>query len=75
MNKILRPKNLPTVVLIAGILAAALRIWTIGGGPDAAGLYPRQPVAWNLLWLLTVLRLPKLPSRMAAMWYSVLSFW
>ncbi len=57
MNKILRPKNLPTVVLIAGILAAALRIWTIGGGPDAAGLYPRQPVAWNLLWLLTVLTL------------------
>lgn len=57
MNKILRPKSLPTVVVISGVLAAALRFWTIGGGPDAAGLYPRQPVAWNLLWLLTLLTL------------------
>lgn len=57
MNKILRPKNLPSVVLILGIIAAGLRMWTIGGGPDAAGLYPRQSVAWNLLWLLTVLTL------------------
>ncbi len=53
MKKILRPKFMPLIAIITGVLAAALRFWTIGDGPDA--LYARQPVAWNLLWTLTVL--------------------
>lgn len=55
MRRILRPKYLPLVAVIAGTLATAMRIWTIGDGPDANMLYARQPVAWNLLWALTVL--------------------
>ena len=54
MNKIFRPKFLPLIVIFSGLLAVALRIWTIGDGPDADMLYARQPVAWNLLWILTL---------------------
>ena len=55
MKKILHPTFLPLLVPLAGILGMALRLWTMGGGPDAAGLYPRQPLPWILLWLVTAL--------------------
>ena len=55
MKKILHPTNLPLLVPLAGVLGLALRLWTMGDGPNQAGLYPRQPLAWALLWLVTAL--------------------
>lgn len=50
MKKYLRPKHLPLIVPALGLLCLLLRLWTLGGGPDAEGLYAPQPVAWTLLW-------------------------
>lgn len=55
MKKYLHPTFLPLLVPLAAVLGMALRLWTMGGGPDAAGLYPRQPLPWILLWLVTAL--------------------
>ena len=55
MFKFIRPKFLPLIVTGSGFLGLILRLWTIGNGPDANNLYARQPVAWNLLWMLTLL--------------------
>lgn len=57
MKKYLHPTFLPILVPLASILALALRLWTMGGGADAEGLYEPQPVAWVLLWLVTALTL------------------
>lgn len=53
MKKYLHPTYLPILVPLASILALALRLWTMGGGADADGLYTPQPLAWALLWLVT----------------------
>lgn len=53
MKKYLHPTFLPILVPLASILALALRLWTMGGGADADGLYTPQPFAWVLLWLVT----------------------
>lgn len=53
MKKYLHPTYLPILVPLASILALALRLWTMGGGADADGLYAPQPLAWVLLWLVT----------------------
>lgn len=57
MKKYLRPKFLPIVVIVAGLIGTLLRWWTIGAGPDKEGLYAPQPVAWTLLWIVTILTL------------------
>lgn len=49
----LRPKHLPFLVLITGLLGFFLRMWILGDGPDKHGLYARQPLPWVYLWLLT----------------------
>lgn len=53
MKKFLRPKNMPTLALFCGLAGFALRLWTLGGGPDSLGLYAPQPMAWALLLTLT----------------------
>ena len=57
MKKFLHPTYLPILVPLASILALALRLWTMGGGPNSEGLYAPQPLAWALLALVTVLTL------------------
>lgn len=55
MNKLLRPRFLPIIVMLCSILGILLRLWTIGPGPDADGLYPPQTLAWVLLWVFTAI--------------------
>lgn len=55
MKKILHSTSLPLLVPMAALVGMALRLWTMAGGPDQAGLYPRQPLAWTLLWIVTAL--------------------
>lgn len=57
MRKYLHPTYLPILVPVASVLGLVLRLWTLGGGPDEAGLYAPQPLAWVLLWLVTALTL------------------
>lgn len=57
MKKFLRPKYLPLYVTAAALVGMLLRIWTFGDGPDKAGLYAPQPLAWTLLWIVTALTL------------------
>lgn len=57
MKKYLHPKFLPILVPAASVIGLLLRLWTIGSGPDAEGLYKPQPVAWTLLWIVTILAL------------------
>ena len=53
MKKYLHPKFLPVLIPVAGLLGLALRLWTLGSGPDPEGLYEPQPLAWTLLWIVT----------------------
>lgn len=53
MKKYLHPKYLPVLVPIISVLGLLLRLWTMGSGPDAEGLYAPQTVAWVLLWLVS----------------------
>lgn len=57
MRKYFHPTFLPILVPIASVLGLLLRLWTLGGGPDKEGLYAPQPLAWALLWIVTVLTL------------------
>lgn len=57
MKKYLNPKFLPILVPVAGLLGLLLRLLTMGSGPDPEGLYEPQPVAWTLLWIVTILTL------------------
>lgn len=53
MKKLINSKTIPYVVVVSGILGMLLRLWIIGKGEDAFGLYPSHPVGWALLWTLT----------------------
>ena len=53
MNQYLRPKYLPLYTLALSLIGLLLRVWTLGGGPDAGGLYAPNPLAWTLLWIVT----------------------
>ena len=53
MKKILNSKTIPYIVIGGSVVGLLLRLWTLGTGADAFGLYPRNPLAWVLLWLLT----------------------
>lgn len=53
MKKYLQPKFLPVIITITGLLGFLLRLWSIGKGPDAAGLYAPALVPWILLWIVT----------------------
>lgn len=55
MKKILRPDTLPFLALLGGVVGFLLRLWTLGSGPDAEALYEPQPVAWVLLWAVSIL--------------------
>lgn len=54
MKKYLHPKFLPLLVSAAGLIGILLRWWTIGTGPDRDSLYAPQPIAWALLWIVTI---------------------
>lgn len=54
MRPILRPKHLPFLILTCSILGFVLRLWALGGGPDAEGLYTTRPIPWLLFWVVTV---------------------
>lgn len=54
MKKIIHPRSIPVFVMLASVPALALRLWTIGKGPDDAGLYAPKPLAWTLLVLLSL---------------------
>lgn len=53
MKKFLRPKYLPFLPLVTGLLGFLLRLLILGTGPDADGLFPPQPVAWGLYWAMS----------------------
>lgn len=53
MKKFINSRSIPGLVLLSSVVAIGLRIWTRGGGPDANGLFPVNPLAWWLLWILT----------------------
>lgn len=55
MKKIFRPKLLPFTTLAFAALGVLMRIWTIGSGPDKyTTLYEPNPLAWTMLWIVTV---------------------
>ena len=54
MKKFLHPKFLPVLVAVSGLLGLVLRLWTMGSGPNKEGLYEPQPLAWALLWIVTI---------------------
>ena len=54
MKKFVNTKTLPLVTVVGALLGIGLRLWTIGGGPDAEGLYASKPLVWGLLWALTI---------------------
>ena len=55
MKKFLNPKLLPLMAVIFSICGIGLRLWTLGSGPNAAGLYPKQTAAWIVLLLFSAL--------------------
>lgn len=57
MKKYFHPKFLPILIQVAGLLGLLLRLLTMGKGPDSEGLYAPQPVAWTMLWIVTILTL------------------
>lgn len=57
MKKFINPNLLTLIVPFLGIVGFLLRLWTIGPGPDADGLYPPQTLAWVLLAVVSVLTL------------------
>lgn len=57
MKKYFHPKFLPILIPVAGLLGLLLRLLTMGKGPDSEGLYAPQPVAWTMLWIVTILTL------------------
>lgn len=61
MKTFLRPKHLPFITLIAGVVGFLLRLWTLSPRPDSEGLYQPQPLAWTLLWIVTALLLISIP--------------
>lgn len=55
MKKFINPTLLTVIVPILGVIGFLLRLWTIGSGPDADGLYPAQTLAWVVLIVFSVL--------------------
>lgn len=55
MKKFISPKYLPIFAAVCCLLGFLLRLWTLGGGPNDLGLFAHQPVAWILLWIVTLL--------------------
>ena len=54
MNNPFKHKNLPWMILLAGILGAALRAWLFATGMDSKGLLSDRHAGHWLIWLLTV---------------------
>ncbi len=55
MKKFINPKFLTIIAPFCGVIGFLLRLWTIGPGPDADGLYPPQTLAWVLLAVFSIL--------------------
>ena len=55
MKKFINPTLLTVIVPFLGVVGFLLRLWTIGPGPDADGLYQPQTLAWVLLAVFSVL--------------------
>lgn len=53
MKKTVYSNYLPIVASLMGVVGFLLRLWTLGKGPDAEGLYEPNNVAWALLWIVT----------------------
>lgn len=53
MKKLANSRWLLPAVLIFSIVGFALRLYTLGDGPDAVGLYASHPIAWCFLLILT----------------------
>ena len=64
MKQIVNSKSIPMLVLLSSLLAALLRLWTRGTGPNADGLFASKPLVWAMLWLLTA-------AVAFAVWYAV----
>lgn len=54
MKKTCYSKYLPIIASLAGVVGFALRLWTMGGGPDSEGLYAPKLLPWILLWLVSL---------------------
>ena len=55
MKKFINPALLTVAVPVLGAIGFLLRLWTIGSGPDADGLYPTQTLAWVVLLVFSAL--------------------
>lgn len=54
MKTIVQPKFAPLAVLAGSVLGFLLRLWTLGSGPNALGLYEPMIFPWCLLVLLSL---------------------
>ena len=57
MKNLVHPKYLPVIATFSGLLGFLLRLWTMDGGPDIQGLYKANPVAWFLIWVVSIVAL------------------
>jgi hypothetical protein len=55
MKTLLKPKNLPLLTMISGLLGFFLRLIILGEGPNLIGLYPSHPLEWGLFALVAIL--------------------
>lgn len=53
MKKLLKPTNLPCIILAAGAIGLLLRIWLLGTGTDERGFLVSGHPAEVLLWVLS----------------------
>lgn len=50
----LQPKFAPLAVMVGGLLAFLLRLWTLGSGPNELGLYEPKIIPWCLLVIVSL---------------------
>lgn len=55
MKTLLKPKHLPLLTMVTGLLGFFLRLLIVTAGPDVSGLYQIRTVEWILFLTVTVL--------------------